>query len=199
MPVHWVAGLAGHMKESSAGASFTSRHHITSLGLSVSSRLSALVMSCRLQVINPVCLSPPVVASTPPAPFALVSDFSGAWLAPVLPPLGRLSHGQSWPQTFFLTLHYSSAGGRSQRSGKRLCTQEFLVCLLLFFLFLTWVLFYSSRRLEGWKGWNTVVIHRLALWLCDEIELMLPRSEKIRLPALAISNATLTSSFCGIL
>lgn len=101
MPVHWVAGLAGHMNESSAGASFTSRHHITSLGLSVSSRLSALVMSCRLQVINPVCLSPPVVASTPPAPFALVSDFSGAWLAPVLPPLGRLSHGQSWPQTFF--------------------------------------------------------------------------------------------------
>lgn len=101
MPVHWVARLAGHMKQSSAGVSFTSRHHITSLGLSVSSRLSALVMSCRLQVINPVCLSPPVVASTPPAPFALVSDFSGAWLAPVLPPLGRLSHGQSWPQTFF--------------------------------------------------------------------------------------------------
>lgn len=100
-----VARLAGHMKQSSAGASFTSRHHITSRGRSVSSRLSALVMSCRLQVINPVCLSPPVVASTPPAPFALVSDFSGAWLAPVLPPLGRLSHGQSWLQTFFLTLH----------------------------------------------------------------------------------------------
>lgn len=71
----------------------------------------------------------------------------------------------------------------------------FVVVVVVFDL----VLFYFSRRLEGWKGWNTVVIHRLALWLCDEIELMLPRSEKIRLPALAISNATLTSSFCGIM
>lgn len=60
----------------------------------------------------------------------------------------------------------------------------------------TLLLFEKAGRLEGW---NTVVIHRLALWLCDEIELMLPRSEKIRLPALAISNATLTSSFCGIM
>lgn len=154
-------------------------------------------MSCRLQVINPVCLSPPVVASTPPAPFALVSDFSGAWLAPVLPPLGRLSHGQSWPQTFFLTLHYSSAGGRSQRSGKRLCSQEFLVFLLLF---LTW---YFSTFREGWKAgtqWS------FTDWPCGCVTrsrlrylLMLPRSEKIRLPALAISNATLTSSFCGIM
>lgn len=77
--------------------------------------------------------------------------------------------------------------------------------LLLLFVVFDLVLFYlpdfsrKAGRLEGWKGWNTVVIHRLALWLCDEIELMLPRSEKIRLPALAISNATLTSSFCGIM
>lgn len=75
--------------------------------------------------------------------------------------------------------------------------------LLLLFVVFDLVLFYLLFE-EGWKagrleGWNTVVIHRLALWLCDEIELMLPRSEKIRLPALAISNATLTSSFCGIM
>lgn len=155
MPVHWVAGLAGHMKESSAGASFTSRHHITSLGLSVSSRLSALVMSCRLQVINPVCLSPPVVASTPPAPFALVSDFSGAWLAPVLPPLGRLSHGQSWPQTLFLTLHLLFCWWKKPKEAVNdFVAKNFLffgLLLLLLFVVFDLVLFYLLFE-EGWKA-----------------------------------------------
>lgn len=167
MPVHWVAGLAGHMKQSSAGASFTSRHHITSLGLSVSSRLSALVMSCRLQVINLVCLSPPVVASTPPAPFALVSDFSGAWLAPVLPPLGRLSHGQSWPQTLFLTLHLLFCWWKKPKGAVNdFVAKNFLFFwLLLLFVVFDLVLFYLLFE-EGWKAGKAGTQWSFTDWPC---------------------------------
>lgn len=100
------------------------------------------------------------------------------------------------PNLFFLTLHLLFCWWKKPKEAVNdFVAKNFLFFGLLLLLFVVFdlVLFYLLFD-EGWKGWNTVVIHRLALWLCDEIELMLPRSEKIRLPALAISNATLTSS-----
>lgn len=98
--------------------------------------------------------------------------------------------------TAFTLLPVEEAKGAVNDSVAKNFLFFFVVVVVVVFDLGTFLLFEKAGRLEGW---NTLVIHRLALWLCDEIELMLPRSEKIRLPALAISNATLTSSFCGIM
>lgn len=138
MPAHWGgrAWLAGHMKYRVLLArplfprNLPSSHHISRPVCLVSSRLSALVMSCRLQVINPVCLSPPVVASTPPAPF-LPS-------CPTCPALGLWSCSPTARETFSWTVMAPNLVfdialtlllvEEAKRSGKRLCSQEFLVC-----------------------------------------------------------------------
>lgn len=133
MPVHWVAGLAGHMKQSSAGASFTSRHHITSLGLSVLSRSSLCPRDELSSASHQPCL--PVAACRR-------LDASCA-LCPRVRLLRRLAcscsptarETFSWtvmaPNLVFdiaLTLLLVE---EAKRSGKRLCSQEFLVFLVV--------------------------------------------------------------------
>lgn len=158
MPVHWGgrAWLAGHMKYRVLLArplfprNLPSSHHISRPVCLVSS-LSALVMSCRLQVINPVCLSPPVVASTPPAPF-LPS-------CPTCPALGLWSCSPTARETFSWTVMAPNLVfdialtlllvEEAKEGGKRLCSQEFLVFLVVVccLLFLTWYFsIYFSRK-----------------------------------------------------